>query len=207
VSKAETKVISLLPKQRLFMAATQREVLFSGGYGSAKSFTLCQKCVIEALKPGNEVLLCRKTLASLKRSTLVTLIGGDKPALPDGSYTFNRGDGVIQINGGGKIYLSGLDDDGMRVKSMNLGAAFLDEGSELTEQEYLAILYRLRLPKGTRQLFCATNPSGTHHWMYKRFFQKPSKNRFVITGSSLENTHLPADYIESLLEMDSQLQK
>lgn len=203
VTKVNKKV-ELLPAQFKFLSSTKREILFSSGYGGGKSMAGCYAIVRQACIPNNVCVIIRKTLTSLKRSTLLTLIGGSNPVLPQGSYTYKKADGVIDINGKGSIYLLGMDDEN-RIRSMNLGAVFIDEVSEFTEQEYMEVLYRLRLQYGSRQLFCATNPANPSHWLYKRFFAEKNDDREVITASSLDNTYLPEDYLKSLKDMNGSL--
>jgi len=201
-----TLVYKLLTTQTRFVNSKKKHVFYSGGMGSGKSRALCYALVKQAVIPGNTVLLCRKTLVSLKKSTLMTLIGGDEPVLPSGSYTYNRSDSIIKLNGGGQVFCCGLEDP-MRIRSFNLGAAFVDEVTELTENEYKEISYRLRLPAGSRQLFSAGNPSGQNHWAYKYWFLDNNKPREVITASSLENHYLPSDYVEELNSMDENIRK
>ena len=198
----KSKTIKLLPSQYRFMRSQAKSVLYSGGYGSGKSRILCYVAIREAVKPANTVLIVRKTMTSLKKSTLLTLIGDDG-VLPKGCYNYNKQDGVIQLNGGGQILLAGCDDFN-RLRSMNLGCICIDEASELNATEYQELLYRLRLEAGTRQLYMATNPATQSHFLYRLFFKDPSPNREVIQACSLENHHLPADYIASLKEMDGQ---
>lgn len=197
----EHRKIELLPSQFEFINAKEREVLFSGGYGSGKSRILCYAALRQASIPNNVVLIVRKTQVSLKKSTLETLIGNDDPIIPNGSYTHNKSESRIDINGGGTILYTGLED-ALRIRSMNLGCICVDECAELTAQEYSELLYRLRLPIGSRQIYSATNPATQSHFLYDRFFTRRSKNRRVITACSLENHYLPLDYIESLKEMD-----
>lgn len=64
----------LLPKQMEFVKAKEKQVLFSGGMGSGKSFAICCKLLQQALVPHSFNLLTRKTLSSLKSSTLRTLL-------------------------------------------------------------------------------------------------------------------------------------
>ena len=182
------------------MRSQAKSVLYSGGYGSGKSRILCYVAIREAVKPANTVLIVRKTMTSLKKSTLLTLIGEDG-VLPKGTYTYQKQDAVIQLNGGGQIILAGMDDYN-RIRSMNLGCICIDEASELNATEYQELLYRLRLEAGSRQLYMATNPATQSHFLYRLFFKSPSPNREVIQACSLENHHLPVDYIASLKEMD-----
>jgi len=197
---------SLLPSQRKFVYSTKKHVLYSGGFGSGKSHSLCMAMLDQITIPNNVVLLIRKTLVSLKKSTLINLIGGSHPILPPGSYHYNKTDGVIKIkdfNGTikGTIYLCGMDDPS-RIRSFNLGAAYVDEVTEFTKEEFEEIGWRLRLEYGSRQLFCCGNPAGQNHFLYKHFFLENNQNREVITASSLENKYLPSDYLDELKTME-----
>ena len=192
--------ITLFPKQSQFLYSNKKEVMFSGGYGSSKSYALCLALLKHAQVKGARCLLLRKTLTSLKKSTLDTLIGNDNPILPIGSYTHHKQDGIIKLHGGGEIWYAGLDNP-TRIRSTQFSMIAIDEVSELTEAEYLEILYRLRSTIGTLQLLSATNPATQNHHLYKRFFLDKSYNREVITACSLDNTFLPKSYIESLKEM------
>ena len=69
--------ITLFPKQSQFLYSNKKEVMFSGGYGSSKSYALCLALLKHAQVKGARCLLLRKTLTSLKKSTLDTLIGND----------------------------------------------------------------------------------------------------------------------------------
>jgi len=192
---------SLLPGQKKFVLSRKKQVFYSGGFGSGKSQALCYAMLRQITVPNNQVLLIRKTLTSLKKSTLVNLIGANNPVLPQGSYVYNKGEGTIQVNNGALIYTCGLEDP-MRIRSMNLGAIYVDELTEFTEEEFKELTYRLRLDLGSRQIFAVGNPAGQNHWAYKHFFLEDDNDREVIIASSLENSYLPADYLKELSKMD-----
>ena len=98
----------------------------------------------------------------------------------------------------------GLDDI-MKVRSMNLSMVAVDEASELDLSDWMELIGRLRCVDGSRRIIAATNPEGPGHWLYKRFFIEINKNRKSIRTSTIENTHLPPDYIESLKTLPKQL--
>ena len=106
--------VQLLPKQLLFMEDMHtRHLLYSGAFAAAKSRALCWKLFVRASRKGAVEFLCRKTLVSLKKSTLKTLLEPDgdlPPVLEPGTYTHNKSEGIIRINGGGQIMYFGLDD-------------------------------------------------------------------------------------------------
>jgi len=195
--------IHLLKWQGEFLQSKAKEILVSGGYGSGKSSAIALKAITEAMKPDNPVLLVRKTLASLKRTTLKSLIerdGKEVPFLPQGAYTYNRQDSVIKLNGGGSITLMGFDSE-MNVRSMNLGCVLVDEAVELSESEYSELKYRLRATTtDLRQIITFTNPGSPHHFLYKRFTEPhPDRKHFVI--DSFQNSYLPEDYVNDLKQM------
>jgi len=196
--------IKLLPKQAEFIFSKTKEIMYSGGYGSGKSRALCYKAVIHASEPGNIVLLVRKTMTALKKSTLKTLLEPDgqlPPVLPRNSYHHDKHNSVITLNGGGQILYFGCDNE-MSIRSMNLGAVFIDEGVELEENEYMELLYRLRNTSASfRQICIATNPGNQNHFLFDRFFKDIDENRKVITSSSLDNQFLIGDYVDSLKQM------
>lgn len=203
----QTKTFKLLPTQDLFLKSNTKETLLSGAWGSSKSFALCLGVLREASIRDATILLCRKTYTALKRSTLQTLLYGENPILPRGSYKYNKVDQSITLNGlNSVIYLMGLDDI-MKVRSMNLSYVAVDECSELEESEWVELLGRLRNKNGSRRLIGATNPSSPSHWLYQRFFVNCNKDRTVIKSTALDNPYLPQDYLDSLKTMPDALYK
>lgn len=199
------KTFKLLPKQTLFVNSSSKETLMSGAWGSSKSFALCLGILKEATIPNAQILLCRKTYTALKRSTLQTLLYGDNPIIPRGAYKFNKIDQTITLNGlNSCIYLMGVDDI-MKVRSMNLSFVAVDEASELDENEWIELMGRLRSEHGSRRIVGATNPASPSHWLYNRFFVNTKPSRLAIKSTSLENPHLPKDYLDSLKEMPESL--
>ena len=194
----------LLKSQARFIFNSKKEVMFSGGYGSGKTRALCYRAFISANEPGNVVLLVRKTLTALKKSTLKTLLEPDgklPPVLPRGSYHHDKMNSTISINGGGQIIYGGCDNE-LAIRSMNLGLVAIDESVELEEKEYLELLYRLRNSAAScRQIVSATNPGNQQHFLFNRFFVETSPDREVITSSSLDNQFLVKDYVQSLKQM------
>lgn len=201
--------LKLLPKQRQFFQATEPEVLYSGAFGAGKSRALCYKLVWQhAIVPGNFVGLCRKTFTSLRHSTLRTLLepeSGLPPVLPEGSYEHNRSEHTIKINGGGTIYYFGLDT-AETIGSVNFGAVAVDEITQINEHEYLMLQGRLRNTiDPCRQIFGATNPESTRHFLFLKFFKHPveGKTKAIQTKSS-DNVFLPDDYLEQLSAFSGQ---
>jgi len=194
--------VKLLPKQHDFLFCQAKEKMYDGAFGAGKSRVLAYNAAMQAaLYPGNLVGLFRKTLTSLKATTLRVLLEKDgnlPPVLPLGSYKHNKTDHVIHVHGGGDIFYGGLDDP-LRIASLNLGSAFVDESREMDEDEYIMVLGRLRnTADPVRQLGTATNPDAPSHFLYKRFYLQKDSSRAVFKSRSIDNFFLPQDYLESL---------
>jgi PBSX family phage terminase large subunit len=193
--------IKLLPKQEEFLNARAREILYAGAFGSGKSRALCYALIQHAALHGNLCLLTRKTLTTLKQTTLRTLLQPDgnlPPVLPEGSYTHNKADCTIKLNGGGEIYYTGFENSD-RIRSLNLGCVVCDEATELSEEEYIMMLGRLRnSADANRQFLAACNPSAPSHFLHRRFFEELSPDRIVIHTQSDDNFFLPPDYLAML---------
>lgn len=195
----------LLPKQQEFFDATEKEVLTSGAWGSSKSTALCFAVLKEAMIQNAQILLCRKTYTSLRRTTLQTLLYGTNPIIPKGSYKYNQVSQTIKLNGyGSTIYLAGLDSM-EKIRSMNLSLVAIDEASELVEEEWVELMGRLRCESGSRRIIAATNPASPSHFLYQRFYVNKSPNRRVINSTTFENSFLPKDYLDSLKELPEKL--
>ena len=201
--------LELLPQQLKFIMSEKRECLYSGAFGSGKTYSLALKCAMRASVQGAREGLCRKTVVALKRSTLKTLLEPDgmlPPVLPRGSYEYKKMDGEILIHGGGSIMLFGLEDAG-RISSMNLSGVGIDEAVELNQQDYTMLRGRIRLkmPNLPNQIYGACNPSTPQHFLAQRFGLAGghvcAPNCEAITTTSRDNWFLPEDYVKDLETM------
>ncbi len=184
--------------------------LNSGGFGSGKSLALYIKLILTVkCFPGNRVLLGRKTLSDIDRAVLPELFD----LMPKDWYEHRVKDGLINFSNGSQIILFGLDamqSGGVadikkaqqKLKSLNLGAYFIDQ---LEEVEYPVIevlnsrLRRKEVP--FRQGNSDCNPA--NFWAYDQFVANPKDGHKLFPSSMLYNPHLPWDYIRKQIAMDS----
>lgn len=217
--------LALMNHQLAAVQCRARRLLLSGAWGSGKTRALCAKAVVlVAGHPGNLIGLFRKKLTDLRITTLRTLLKGDgdlPPVLPEGSYEHNKSDRLIHVHGGGEMYYTGFDRE-ERLGSLNLGAALVEEGSEVNRDELEALDGRIRNPQAPyRQLFVVTNPGPRGHVLYKRFldgvpmvedehgvrWRRRDTDTVSIMSSSLDNRFLPADYLKALDSLSPQARK
>ena len=201
--------VKLLPKQMQFLQSKKKFTMYSGGRGSGKSQVLCYAAFMQASIPYNEVLLVRKTRVDLMSTTLVSLLGGENPILPQEFIeAHNKSEGTIKIKGGGVIRYRGLDK-GTSVRSVNSGCLCIDEVCEFTEEELEELYYGLRGKYGNLQVYMATNPGipSPNNFLYRKFFLEKNDDHLVITSSSYENHHLPKSFFNMTKHMNASRRK
>jgi len=211
------------PKQVLFINDLEnRYCLNSGGFGSGKSLALYIKLILFVkCFPKNKVLLGRKTLMDIERAILPDLF----ELMPSNWYTHRVKDAVVNFKNGSQIILFGLDalQEGsladikkaeQKVKSLNLGAYFIDQLEEVEYSVFKALNSRLRrMDVPVRQGNMTCNPA--NFWAYHYFKlnkRKDAKDNWtdkkevdscLIESSMLDNReHLPDDYLEDQMDND-----
>ena len=204
--QTNTQVLKLLPKQREFMEDVTPELLYSGAFGAGKTKILCEKAYFLSIYyPNNFGLIVRKTMKSLRHTTLRTLLkgtGGQPVIPPNAIANYNKSDNLITLTNGSEIIYGGLDDP-VKWGSLEVGWIAIDEAVEINEDDYTMLLGRLRQANiPMRQIFMATNPGAPSHFLYKKFYQdQPISKKDgspltkVIESNALQNTFNPEDYI------------
>ena len=186
------------PQQAGFMASQADRLLFSGAFGAGKTIVLCAKGLKLSLDyPHNFGLIARKVRATLSQTTLKTFL--DRVCPKELIADYNKSEGLITLINGSQILFGGLDDP-LKLGSLELGWAAIDEAIETTEDDWKMLEGRLRLQGVPHQIFAATNPGPPSHYLYRMFF---TDNRGeVYQASSLDNPSLPGDYKARLQEFE-----
>lgn len=149
-----------------------REALLEGPAGTGKSFAALWKLHLAALKyPGMRGLLLRKTLVSLKASTLVTyrerVLGGSSSPV---HFWAARGDEPAHYAypNGSKIIIGGMDN-AAKIMSTEYDLIFWDEATDGDLAEWEALQTRLRYGRMPyQQAVACVNPQGPTHWLNTR---------------------------------------
>jgi hypothetical protein len=193
----------LTPKQIEYVNAKDRHLLVSGGRGCGKTMAFIVKMYLLAqMFPGIHILLARKTRSNIEQTTLPDVFD----VFPPGTYEYKVGAGKIHFPNGSLITIKGLDastsgEDTKKaaqdIKGMNLGAAFLDQLEEISEDVYDTLDACVRqsgMP--FHQLCGTTNPA--NYWGYGRFKATPMSGYRLIEASMLDNKeNLPEDFVAS----------
>lgn len=199
------KLFKFNPIQSEFISdMTNKYCLNAGGYGSGKSCALYIKLILFCkCFPKNRILLGRKTLSDLDKNTLPELF----ELMPASWYEHRVKDGLINFNNGSQIVLFGLDamqSGGVadikkaqqKLKSLNLGAFFIDQLEEVEYEVFESLTSRLRrndVPLRQGNMTC--NPA--NFWAYDRFVANPLPQHKLYQSSMYDNAaNLPEDYIK-----------
>lgn len=193
----------LTPKQIEYVNARDRHLLVSGGRGCGKTMAFIVKMyVLAQMFPGIHILLGRKTRSNVEQTTLPDVFD----VFPPGTYEYQVGKGKIFFPNGSQITIKGLDasasgEDTKKaaqdIKGMNLGAAFVDQLEEISEEVYDTLDACVRQSGVPFHQICATtNPA--NYWGYGRFKATPGKGYRLIEASMLDNKeNLPEDFVAS----------
>ena len=171
-AQATIKVNSIYKK---YASPYNGRYLFTfGGAGSGKSYYDLQSIVKRIVQEDggkHKILMVRKVARTLKESVYDLV----KSILQDTGYDrfcyfkYSQGDNYIEFKpNGNKMLFMGLDDP-EKIKSINgVTSIFVEEITELTEQDFLQLDLRLRgETKYKKQIVAAFNPVSKDHWLLK----------------------------------------
>lgn len=151
-----------------------KEVLISGAAGTGKSRAVLEKINLICLAtPGVKALVLRKTARSLATSALRTWERDVvKEAMRDGSVWFYGGSArepaQYRYSIGSSVTIGGLDDP-MKVMSTEYDIAFIQECTEVSEEDWESVNIRLRNGAiSFQQLIGDCNPGPPEHWLLER---------------------------------------
>lgn len=194
-----------LPAQHDFHASPTRYRLYAGGFGSGKTLCGCQEAIQLALRyPNNFILVGAQTYPNLRDTTMRTFLEVvPHPVLQGGKIdiALNKSENMLSFHNGSAVIFRSMDDPN-KYKSLNLGAFYIDEVSEVAEEIWMMLESRLRRNNVPRRTgFGTTNPEGGS-WVYSKFVQNKGeqKNYAYFQAPTTENVYLPEDYVQGLLD-------
>lgn len=197
-----TVILRFAPHGAAREAFTRRdpELVLSGPAGTGKTRALLEKLHLAAAKyPGMRGLMVRKTHVALTATALVTYQQKVLHAL-DG-VQFYGGSMVeaaqFRYPNGSRLMVGGMDN-AMKIMSAEYDVAYVNEATELTEDDWERIGTRLRngaMPY--QQILADCNPDAPSHWLKKR----ADAGRCVMLESRHEDN--PAVTPEYLARLDA----
>lgn len=214
----DPQVFNEVYKPILYDKKKRRYNVLYGGAGSGKSVFVGQYIVLKLLQEkGHTFLVCRKVARTLRNSVFALF----KQIIVDwGLYKYvkiNKSDMTITFPNGNTIIFAGLDDV-EKLKSIITTGIWIEEASEVSQEDFLQLDIRLRgKTKFVKQIFITFNPISAQHWLKSYFFDKNNvkalrsgvifadDDLIVLKSTYLDNKFIEENYkrvLESKKETD-----
>jgi hypothetical protein len=135
--------LSVTKKQKLFIDASESEVLFGGAAGGGKSWGQIVDALLFALRyPGSKQLILRRTFAELDKSLIRTSLS----LYPREIYTFNSSSHTGRFKNGSVIDFGycATENDVYQYQSAEYDVVRFDELTHFTEAQYVYLISRVR---------------------------------------------------------------
>ena len=177
-----------------------RYLVLCGGGGSGKSIFAGRK-VLERVttEKGHRWLVCRKVAKTLRDSCFAQLRGQIAEHYPDAGATIKTGDLEISFPNGSVILFAGLDDVEKLKSIYNITGIWIEEASELLEEDFNQLDIRLRgETQYYKQIILSFNPISITHWLKRRFFDTPDERATTHRSTYKDNRFLDAEAIRTL---------
>lgn len=205
--------INLKLKKSLFNEAylphltdySKRYEVYYGGAGSGKSVFLAQKLLVKACKSKRKILIIRKYATTLRDSVFQLMIDLLKKWHLYDYCTINLSTYTIVLPNESVFLFKGLDDS-EKIKSItDITDAWIEEASEVTDDDYTQIDLRIRALVAELQLYVSFNPVSKANWVYKKWFDPKNAvydpaDTMILKTTYKDNRFLPAAYIKALEE-------
>ena len=157
------------PKQKLFLKARKKHILFGGARGGGKSWCVRTKAKLLAFNyPGIRMVIVRRTYPELINNHINIL----RKELV-GIAKYNDKDKVLKFENGSTINFQycANDADLDRMQGVEYDVEFLDEATQLSEYQMKTIVACCRgVNNFPKRIYYTCNPGGQGHGYIKRLF-------------------------------------
>ena len=192
-----------------YLENDKRYEIIYGGAGSGKSWFVAQKKVYQHLKDkGRKTLIVRKVGRTLRHSVFAQIKQVIYDWNVEGLFRIPKSKTDFDIYGpnGNQYIFTGLDD-AEKIKSIvGITDIWIEEASELSEDDFTQLDLRLRgktLYK--KQITLTFNPISALSWLKRRFFDVPDKSNISILKTTyLNNRFIDEEYVQVLEDLKTQ---
>lgn len=180
----------------------KRYEIIYGGAGSGKSVFLAQKKVYQHLKDkGRKTLVVRKVGKTIRHSAFAMIKEIIYRWNVESLFNIPKGASNFDITGpnGNQFIFTGLDDVEKLKSIVGITDVWIEEASEITEEDFNQLDLRLRgktpFPK---QIGLTFNPISALSWLKKRFIDTVDPRVSVLKTTYRDNRFLDEEYTEVL---------
>lgn len=176
-----------------------------GGARSSKSYSIIQLLVERFFGiPGRQILMLRKTLPALRKSTYKDCMSYIERLGLSGRIHEQRQE--LTLDYGSSTIQFGALDDPTKIKSTQWNDIFMEEATEFTYEDFVVLRTRLSAPVHKtipNQLHLAFNPEDEYHWIKTKVLEEMSDVQEIVSNYKC-NPFLTEDYIKILLDLEQQ---
>jgi phage terminase large subunit len=185
---------------------TRYRILY-GGAGSGKSYFIAQEIILNMLMSGDyDYLIVRKVGRTIRHSVFRLLQSIISEWNLNDYFTINKSDMHITSRSGSVLISSGLDDVEKLKSIANITNIWIEEASEITQEDFQQLDLRLRgKSKINKQITLSFNPVSSQSWLKRYFFDREPENTTIIKTTYKDNRFIDEEYkkvIEELKETD-----
>ena len=180
--------------------------ILMGGAGSGKSHHMAQETLFNMLR-GKEYkyLLVRKTGKSIRNSVFQLLSDMVNDNDLHQYFKINKTDMTIKCITGSSIITSGLDDVEKLKSVANINRIWVEEASEISEQDFNQLDLRMRGQSEIGyQITLTFNPISELHWIKKLFFDIGKEDAYILKTTYQDNLFLDDRYKQTLEDLKNQ---
>lgn len=177
-----------------------RYLVLCGGGGSGKSIFAGRK-VLERVttERGHRWLVCRKVARTLRDSCFAQLRGQLREHYGAAGVKVNTSDMRIAFPNGSEILFAGLDDVEKLKSIYDITGIWIEEASEITEEDFSQLDIRLRTVfPHYLQMILSFNPISITHWLKRRFFDTPDPRARTHRSTYKDNRFLAPEAVRTL---------
>jgi len=170
---------------------------YSGPIGSGKSYALVYEALfLSRLNPGLVGLVGAPTYKMLQDSTQRTFFDVlEKEGI---AFDFYKQENRIRFRANKSEIIFRTLENPERLRGPNLAWFAVDELTYCREDAWTRLLGRLRHPDAKRLCGSAVWTPKGYDWVHKLFLETKRPDYKLVQATPRENTHLPADFYESL---------
>lgn len=185
-----------------------RYLVFYGGAGSGKSHAAASDILLRVLTEnvGHRVFIVRKTFPSLRKSCFALFQDKIRIWGLQEFFEINKSELTITCKLNGNQIITASMDDPEKIKSIErVTSVWIEEPTEITEDNFIQIDLRLRGDVGTKkQIILTFNPIDQRHWLKRFFFDRVVKDCKIDHSTAWMNPWLDDSYRDLLLDLKNQ---
>lgn len=184
-----------------------RYLVLYGGAGSGKSVFAAQKMVVRCLSEAkHRFLVIRKVGTTLRNSCFAEIQNIISTWGLSELFNINKTDMEITCKNGNKIIFCGLDDVEKLKSISGITSMWVEEASELEQQDLQQLDLRLRgKTEHYKQIMITFNPISILHWLKTYFFDTKRDGTKTLHSTYKDNRFIDDEYkavLEGMKDVD-----